>query len=267
MSEQQNLQNDNLYTPSTQDFSTETKSWAEIIRIAIDQWVRNNLNVWVPVQVVKVNNNSSVNVQILLQEIFNVQGAVTLPPLQNVPVEHPRGANWGIKLPVAVGDYGRVTFCDRSLDKWKVAGGGPLNPKDARMHHLSDALFIPGFYPLNNIIEGEASQMILQNGESEFIIGDDGTFELTNGEKELLDLLGQLAGQLSTLATTTSSIATALETFATAAGSDAGLALVAPATAAAAATLAAALPSYITEATQVSTQADMIQSGIEELTG
>lgn len=195
------LEQDNFYAPGVQDFTPETRSWGEIFRVAIDQWVRNNLNVSIPGRITRVQNNSFVDVQPLIQEIFKVQGPISVPELLNIPVEHPRGADYWVKLPIAVGDYGRINFCDRSLDNWLVSGGGPLNPDDTRMHHLSDATFTPGLYPQNDILPGDPTDMILHNGDAEIYLQKDGKFKITNGVTELISLLSQLTELLSTAST------------------------------------------------------------------
>ena len=48
---------DNPYIPGVQDYTPEIKTMAELVRRAIDQWIRCNLNVWVPAQITKVYNN------------------------------------------------------------------------------------------------------------------------------------------------------------------------------------------------------------------
>ncbi len=201
MPNQPNPLYDNQYVPGTQDQKSESKPLVEALRVMIDQWVRANVHVWLPAKILKIYDNSFVDVQILIQEIFLIQGAISIPPLLHIPVEHPRGADYWIKLPIAVGDTGRVSFCDRSLDNWLIAGGGPLNPQDARMHDYSDAVFTPGLYPQSNVLPGAADDMILHNGQAEIYIQKSGTFKITNGVNELISNLVELVSTLSTAST------------------------------------------------------------------
>lgn len=181
--------------------SPEVKSLSMVVQVAIDQWIRNNLNVWLPAKIVSVRSNSFVDVQPLIQEQFIVQGAISLPVLLNVPVEHPRGKDYWIKLPIAVGDTGRVSFCDRSLDTWLVNGGGPINPEDTRMHHLSDAVFTPGIYPQSDVLPGDPTQLILNNGDTQIVLGNDGTFLFNGaGGQELMSILSDLAAACAAIA-------------------------------------------------------------------
>lgn len=189
-------QTDDQYGPNSQDLTSETKTWAEIIRIAIDQGLR-DMNVWLPCSVVRVRNNGFVDVQPELMENFRVQGVMQLPVLQNVPIQHPRGADYSIKLPVAAGDFGRVVFCDRSLDNW-IVKGGVVDPNDVRLHDLSDGVFVPGLTPMTSVLAGPPDEMILKNGKAELHLQKAGTFLVKNQSNELLDLLDQLLEVLTT---------------------------------------------------------------------
>lgn len=193
---------DNQYLPGSQDVSSETKTLPEVLRIAMDQVLR-NVNKWLPCQVTRVENNSVVDVQPCIKENFRLQGVQTLPIIPSIPVQHPRGAGYFIKLPVKVGDYGRVVFADRSLDNWLV-NGGVVDPQDVRIHDLSDAVFIPGLFPLNNVLPGDPEDLVINNGEAEIIVKPNGTFQVTNGTNELLNILNQISSQLQMLASTLS---------------------------------------------------------------
>lgn len=194
---------DNPYVPGQQDYSSPSKPLSEILRIAIDGYIRDHLNVWVPAQVTNINPSGYVDVQILIKELFLVQGPVTVPIILNVPVEMPRGNNYSIQLPIAVGDTGRIVFCDRSLDVWKLSGGGPLNPKATRMHDLSDGVFIPGLYPSNNPLTGDPKNLTITNNQSQIVIDPDGTFKIQNQQNELIDLLTQTLQALTEATTNT----------------------------------------------------------------
>lgn len=187
---------DDYFDPASQDTDSQTKSLAEVMRVAIDQALR-DVHVWMPAQVTAVRDNSTVDVQPCLNELFRSQGSKPFPVLQNVRVEHPRGADFWVKLPIAVGDYGRVCFADKSLDSWLVSGG-VVDPADPRIHDLADAAFVPGFYPNGSTLPGAAADMVLHNGKAEVYLQKAGTFKVTNGSQELINLINQLLTVLTT---------------------------------------------------------------------
>lgn len=186
----------NPYGSDPTQASQQTPPLDELIRQAI-RTASMGLHTWLPGEVVKVYGNALVDVQPLLKVKF-LDGTVdSLPVLQRVPVQHPRGATWGIKLPVAVGDTGMVTFCERSLDAWSVSGG-LVDPADTRHHSLSDGLFVPGLYPNDDQIEGAETDLIILNDEARITLDATGKFKVEKvGGDELLDLLTDLAEQCS----------------------------------------------------------------------
>lgn len=215
-----NMQFDDLYTPNTDSFQSQTKPLDQVLRQAI----RNTLyetHTCIPVIVTKVLSNSFVDVQPLLytkflgqsraqanqqqQNLPNGQSLQKQPIIQNVPVCHPRGADYWIKLPIAVSDTGIAIFSERSLDNWLAGSGGFTDPSDTRAHHISDAIFIPGLYPTSNVVTGNANDMVLHNGQSELYLQKDGKFRIKNESEELLLLLSELSGAVSDLAGAVSS--------------------------------------------------------------
>lgn len=78
----------------------------------------------------------------------NADGVVTdptLPKLVDVPVVFPRGGGGSLTFPLAAGDEGLLVFASRNIDAWWQSGGAQ-KAADSRMHHLSDAFFLPGPY-------------------------------------------------------------------------------------------------------------------------
>lgn len=196
---------DNLYDPDSIALQSETKPFDQIIIDAINAALY-EVHTWLPAQVTVVNDNGSVNLQPLLQRRFKDGSLKDLPIIQNVPVSMPRGADYWIKLPVAQGDTGVALFCERSLDIWNVSGG-IVDPADTRTHDLSDAIFVPGLYPLNAPLPGNADDLVVHNGKAELYVQKNGKFKATNGMQELFDLLDQLMSNyinlMNTLATDT----------------------------------------------------------------
>lgn len=186
----------------------ESKPMDEVLRLAVEGLLV-DLHTALPCRVTKVLNNSFVNIQPLLQRKYTIGTLVSLPEIQNVQVSHVRGADYWIKLPVAVGDLGLAIFCERSIDNWKLEGN-LSDPQDSRRHDLSDAVFIPGTYPMNNVLPGAAGDMIIHNQHAEIYLQKPGKFLIKNDSHELLALIADLADVVSDLASATSSLASAV---------------------------------------------------------
>lgn len=159
-----------------------------------------DLHTAMPAQVVAIRGNSYVDIQPMLKRKYATGRVVNLPVIQNVPICVPRGADYAIKVPIAVGDTGFAIFSERSIDRWSVAGG-LVDPKDSRRHDLSDAVFYPGLYPMDDQVEGAADDMVLQNGDAQLTIQKSGKFKLANEDQELLNILVQLVDTLKTAST------------------------------------------------------------------
>lgn len=69
---------------------------------------------------------------------------VSLPVLQDVPVQFPGAGGHMITFPVKEGDECLVTFSARSPDAWQQ-NGGEQPPVDAGMHSLSNGFAMLGF--------------------------------------------------------------------------------------------------------------------------
>jgi hypothetical protein len=132
-----------------------------------------------------------------------------IPVINNVPVIHPRSGKAIIHLPLKAGDKVLLVFAERSIDLWKSAGGAP-HPQDTRKHQYSDAVAIPGLYPISEplavpnpdaltILNDKARLELKSDSMSFFSPGGeikfnaDGTFEVLSSKGvELVDLLVRL---------------------------------------------------------------------------
>lgn len=77
-----------------------------------------------------------------------------VPLVTNVPVEWPEGGGFCVTFPIAVGDFGKLTFGERSLDRWLAGNGIAVDPEVYHRHDLSDATFSPGLRPFGNPLRG-----------------------------------------------------------------------------------------------------------------
>lgn len=190
----------------------QTKTLDQIIWWAISNYLM-EVHTCLPGKIIKVRDNNEVDVQPLLKQLFMTsKAAESIPAMQNVPVIVPRGTDYWIKLPIAVGDTGLILFSERSLDIW-LEQGGEVDPDDVRKFDLSDAMFIPGLYPFDQQLPGDATELTLHNALAEIVMKKSGKFKITNGTNELVDLTEQLTIQTNSLVTQTTALATGVQTF------------------------------------------------------
>lgn len=131
---------------------------------------------------------------------------VSHPILQNVPLIFPRSGGASLTFPVNKGDGVLVLFSERSLERWLASTGEEVEQGVNRRFDLTDAIAIPG---LNSIVTnslGNATDVklvfktasvtidpegniILDNGNCAIRLKADGTFEFSNTEESLLNIL------------------------------------------------------------------------------
>lgn len=103
-----------------------------------------------------------------------------LPVITDVPVQFPRGGGFFMSLPLAVGDHVLLVFNERSIDKFTQGDGSDTDPTDVRMHDLSDAVAIPGFYPFGkSLADAHTGNMVLgKDGDIQIHIKPGGEIHL-----------------------------------------------------------------------------------------
>lgn len=121
-----------------------------------------------------------------IRELICIAGKVdyvTLPELQEVPIEIPRAGNFAITLPIKVGQECRVTFQDLCIDGW-WARGGIQNWNDLRRHDFSDAIASFSPYSQPNILPNYSTENLeIRNLDRSIFISvqNDKTIISTNG--------------------------------------------------------------------------------------
>ncbi len=122
----------------------------------------------------------------LVQERY-ADGTLLPPPsIAGVPIVMPGGASSGLCIPIAAGDIVLLLFAQRSIDGWK-SDGGSVDPQDARMHSLADAVGIAGLFPsTTSHVDGDG--LLLYNGQAKLRLHN-GTVALGTAVVELLDQL------------------------------------------------------------------------------
>jgi hypothetical protein len=107
---------------------------------------------------------------------YSVDGKVEyrkLPKLENVPVVIPFVQTLGLALtlPIKPGDECLLVFCDRGMDDFLEKGaqqgnakpeacGGENKTTEPRMHHLADAICIPGIISLPQVLPAWSTEAI-----------------------------------------------------------------------------------------------------------
>jgi hypothetical protein len=68
-----------------------------------------------------------------------------MPPLEDVPVQWPRGGGYFVHLPLTAGDHVLLTFCEQDFGPWRLSGSAQA-PALLRRHGLF-AYAVPGAAP------------------------------------------------------------------------------------------------------------------------
>jgi hypothetical protein len=198
-----------------------TPSLEQVIKNAIEGRL-NEVHTALPAQVLSYDpSNQTCSVQPSIQRKYSDGTLVKIPVINMVPVVHPRTADAFVHLPIAPGDLVLLVFIERSIDIWKTTGGTP-DPMDARKHHYSDAVAIPGLYPKGQpFTVSDPSVLTVQKGTSTFEVGasgfkfkapgleadfnQSGTIKIQNKNDgvELMDLLTRLVQAIITARTET----------------------------------------------------------------
>lgn len=147
------------------------------------------LRVAFPAAITAVDADQTVDVQPLLQVRYAGRDPQTMPQIKGVPVLMPQGGDWRISMPLAVGDTGLCLVADRSLDAWLAGAGGVADPLDTRVHHLADAVFMPGLVPTAKQTTDTQTDLVLANGLSAIRLQKNGHIRFDNAQQELIGVL------------------------------------------------------------------------------
>lgn len=113
---------------------------------------------------------------------------VPYPPIENVPVCHPRWGSWFIHGPLAEGDYVDLVFGETSIDRWRELGDDSEDPVFDHRFDLSDAIAIPSnLYPVAQALTGlSASGIVIgKMGGVQVFFDEEGVLHL--GSREASD--------------------------------------------------------------------------------
>lgn len=196
---------------------SRTPTLAELLDIAIESKLR-GLHVALPGRIDSYDlDNQRVDVQPLLQRTpvasDGTELAVeTLPILHDVPLVFPRGGGFFMSLPVVAGDLVLLVFVERSMDVWLDGQGDLTKPLDFRRHNLSDAVAIPGLYPLKRpLADAHAENLVVGlDGSSAAHFRPDGEIHLgSDGAADYVALAQLVKDEITALRNTVNSFVTA----------------------------------------------------------
>lgn len=181
-------------------------SLAEVIRLAMEHRLQ-DVHVALPGRIEKYDAASQkADVQPMIQRrVATSEGdeiLEALPKLTDVPIVFPRSKEFFVSFPLAAGDYVLLVFNERSLDNFYIGElDEQADPDDFRLHDISSAVAIPGFWPEKGALkEADAANLVVGK--------DDGGVQIhvTPGDKVEIKLGGGSASQ-------SAAVAEVLETF------------------------------------------------------
>lgn len=137
------------------------------------------------------------DIQINIKKKFKDGTNEDIDVLSDVPVWLPRsdGGNAYLQLPIKEGDTGLIAFSQRSMDDWLVSGGNVL-PRSTRMNSESDAIFFPGLYPFNNVVDENADNVVLKNNSMSIELYPDGKIKISGATSDFLSLMNDTLASL-----------------------------------------------------------------------
>lgn len=135
---------------------------AELLNHVKDRWAA-DVRVALPGRVEKYDAQTQlVDVKPLVNDRFEVADGVQsleLPVIPSVPLMFPGAGGFHITFPVQKGDEVLLIFSDKSIDAWQNQGG-ISDPDDARRHHLTDAIAIPGLHNNKGSISSVSTSIV-----------------------------------------------------------------------------------------------------------
>ncbi len=191
-----------------------TPELEDVIRLALENF-QSSFHVALPGRIESYDESTqTATVKPLLKNSFvdadGVDVVEDLPVINSVPVQFMRGGGFFLSFPIVKGDHVLLVFNERSTDKFQTGTGDDTDPVDTRMHNLSDAVAIPGFYPDSKALgDAHPSNTVLGKDGGTQIHVADGKIELgaeASVDKASLDSkiqveLTRIASELTALTT------------------------------------------------------------------
>lgn len=118
----------------------------EVLNTLADR-IKGEILVGFPVEVMEDSDGHTSHIQPLIKFVQRMpdgsQQVKDYPPIYDAPNNFPSGGGSTLTMPVKKKDTGYAFVMSRSIDAWHEKDG--MQPQiDARMHDLSDAIYVPG---------------------------------------------------------------------------------------------------------------------------
>jgi len=124
------------------------RSNIEILNLVIDTAI-SKINTLLPCKITKYDfKTQKCSVQPLVNHVTPEGDALPLPIINNIPLIFPASGGASMTMPVNVGDFVEVRFCQRSLESW-LSNGLIGTPDDPRSYDLTDGIATPGLNPFS----------------------------------------------------------------------------------------------------------------------
>lgn len=133
--------------------------------------IKNEINCQLPARVQKVNEDGTVNVVAIRND--EIDDCVI-----TVPVIRPETQRAYIQLAIKEGDRGVVTFCDKSIEDYRLTASEAYN-NDDRTHSISDGIFNLGFLPNSEKFVFPAGEIVIGLKNQTFTMSVDENGNLT----------------------------------------------------------------------------------------
>jgi len=99
----------------------------------------------------KLASEQSIIVRPAINKVYNPDLVFESPLIFKVPVVFPAAGGGMLSFPIQNGDTVLLIFSKRSIDDWLLSDGTkPVTPSRNRVFSLSDAVAIPGLFPIAN---------------------------------------------------------------------------------------------------------------------
>lgn len=147
----------------------QRESLSGTIQFIIDKLVKQDMDNFIPVQVVAYNRAANrVTVQIMITMINTLNEQVIRAQIASVPVLQLGGGGYVLSFPIAAGDFGwlKTTDVDMSLflNSLKLNGGSLSAPNTFVRHKFDSSMYIPDtMFKGVTIAGGDAGNVVLQN--------------------------------------------------------------------------------------------------------
>lgn len=179
----------------------------EVIKTAIAAALKDT-HTALPAQIVSFDPaTQTASVQPAIKRVFTDGDTLPLPVIDGVRVGFQRVGSFAVTFPLSKGNEGLLIFAERSIDNWRKTGN-VSEPNDARMHDLSDAIFLPMCYSdPNNIASFSATDISIRtlDGTGKIEIAPDGRIELERSGNKVLQTISDALGYLGAATVTISS--------------------------------------------------------------